>query len=145
MIRTSPKNVASTAFAALPPTSGATSNCAPATQAVTLLLSGLSPATTVYAASEARANKPSESIAPPPTGRASVSMSNCFEDDELLTRLCQPETAPHAMATNRMGQIGPIVLFHTPTNAGSANGTPAPLFTKGDGTAPTNRSRVAGY
>src|SRR6266571_6795330 len=142
MMRTSPKKVASTAFAAAPPTRGATSNCAPVTQAVVLLLRGLSPATTVYAAKDASARRPSESIAPPPTGSASVSMSSCFEDDELLTRLCHPEIAPHAMATNRMGQIGPIVLFQTPTNAGSANGTPAPLFTKGDAMAPTNRSRI---
>src|SRR6266540_3032646 len=145
MMRTSPKKVASTAFAAAPPTSGATSNCAPATHAVTLLLSGLSPATTVYAARDASASSPSESIAPPPTGSASVSMSSCFEDDELLTRLCHPEIAPHAMATNRMGQIGPIVLFHTQLNAGSANGTPLPLFTKGEASAPTSRRMIAAY
>src|SRR2546425_13258810 len=55
------------------------------------------------------ARRPSESIAPPPTGSASVSMSSCLEDEELLTRLCHPEIAPQAIATNRMGQIGPRI------------------------------------
>src|SRR6266516_3378551 len=145
MMSTSPKKVASTAFAAAPPTRGATSNCAPVTQAVVLLLRGLSPATTVYAAKDASARRPSVSIAPPPTGSASVSMSSCFEDDELLTRLCHPEIAPHAMATNRMGQIGPIVLFHTPLNAGSFKGTPVPPFTNGEASAPMSRRMIAAY
>src|SRR5213082_1885438 len=39
---------------------------------------------------EASASKPSESIAPPPTRSASVSISSCFDDEELLTRLCHP-------------------------------------------------------
>src|SRR6266704_6085496 len=109
------------------------------------VLRGLSPATTEYAARDASARRPSDSIAPPPTGSASVSMSSCFEEDELLTRLCHPETAPHAMATNRIGQIGPIVLFQTPTNAGSCNGTPAPPLTKGEASAPTSRRMIAAY
>src|SRR6266581_4638892 len=123
MMRTSPKNVASTAFAAVPPTSGATRNCAPVTQAVVLVLRGLSPATTEYAARDASAKRPSESIAPPPTGSASVSMSSCFDDDELLTRLCQPEIAPHAIATNRIGQIGPRIPW------GSNKNGPAGIWT----------------
>src|SRR2546430_15412442 len=61
----------------------------------------------MYAMSETSARRPSDSIAPPPTGSASVSMSSCFAEEELLTRLCQPEIAPHAIATNRIGQRGP--------------------------------------
>src|SRR5213594_4228984 len=34
-------------------------------------------------------------------------MSSCFAVDELPTSECHPEIAPHAMATNRMGQSGP--------------------------------------
>src|SRR5439155_2423274 len=80
-------------------------------------------ARTKYAISEASARRPSESIAPPPTGRASVSMSSCFADDELLTRLCQPEIAPQAIATNRIGQIGPRIPW------GSNKNGPAGIWT----------------
>src|SRR5437899_10998815 len=61
----------------------------------------------MHAMRDASANNPSESIAPAPTGSASVSTSSCFEDDELLTKPCHPEIAPQAIATKRIGQIGP--------------------------------------
>src|SRR6266581_8954024 len=145
MIRTSPKKVASTAFAAAPPTRGATSNCAPVTQAVVLLLRGLSPATTVYAAKDASARRPSESIAPPPTGSASVSMSSCFEDDELLTRLCHPEIAPHAIATNRIGQIGPRIPWGSTQNGPAGIWTEMGGVTNGVASAPMIIRMIAAY
>src|SRR2546426_8117087 len=78
----------------------------------------------MYAIRDARASIPSDSMAPPPTGSASVSMSSCFEDDELLTRLCHPEIAPHAIATKRIGQIGPRIPY------GSNKNGPAGIWTE---------------
>src|SRR5207247_9972268 len=109
MISTSPKNVVRTGAVRFP-RNGEVRTTAPATQAATFVRPAKNDGTrTMYAISEARARSPSENIAPPPTGSASVSMSSCFDDDELLTRLCHPEVAPHAMATNRMAQIGPRI------------------------------------
>src|SRR5437867_1151998 len=117
MTRTKPKKVVKSTFVALTPRTRETRRAAPTGQDAMLLCGGLrgSPATpktnalvrTMYAMRDANASNPSESIAPPPTGRASVSMSSCLAEDELLTRLCQPEIAPTAMAANKVGQIGP--------------------------------------
>ena len=49
----------------------------------------------------------SRNIAPPPTKSASVSFSSWRAVPEELTRLCQPEIAPQAMVTNRIGHSGP--------------------------------------
>ncbi len=68
------------------------------------------PGTTMKAAREAVPRRPSESIAPAPTGLASVSTSSCFDVAEVLTRLCQPDMAPQDMATKSMGHIGPAVV-----------------------------------
>src|SRR2546425_12960384 len=107
MMSTRPKNVVRIG-AVRPPRNGVVSVTAPATQAATFVRPTKKlGARTMYAISEASARRASESIAPPPTGRASVSMSSCFDDDELLTSLCQPEIAPHAIATNRLDQVGP--------------------------------------
>src|SRR2546428_10349674 len=123
MIRTNPKNVVRTAVVS-PPRNGVVSTTAPWTHAVTFVRPTKKlGASTMYAISDPRARRPSESIAPPPTGRASVSMSSCFDDDELLTRLCQPEIAPHAIATNRIGQIGPRIPW------GSNKNGPAGIWT----------------
>src|SRR6266571_503537 len=123
MMRTSPKNVVRTGAVRLP-RNGVVSVTAPATQAATFVRPTKKlGARTMYAISEASARSPSESIAPPPTGRASVSMSSCFDDDELLTRLCQPEIAPQAIATNRIGQIGPRIPW------GSNKNGPAGIWT----------------
>src|SRR2546422_4753400 len=116
MMRTSPKKVVRTGAVRLP-RNGVVSVTAPATQAATFVRPTKKlGARTMYAISEASARRPSESIAPPPTGSASVSMSSCFDDDELLTRLCQPEIAPHAIATNRIGQIGPRIPWGSNKN-----------------------------
>src|SRR5438445_11748773 len=116
MMSTRPKNVVRIG-AVRPPRNGVVSVTAPATQAATFVRPTKKlGARTMYAISEARARSPSESIAPPPTGRASVSMSSCFADDELLTRLCHSEIAPHAIATNRIGQIGPRFAWGTYQN-----------------------------
>ena len=119
MTRTKPKKVVNRTSVALTPRIRETSSAAPTGHEAMLPCAGFvgSPATpktnvlvrTMYAMRDANASSPSESIAPPPTGRASVSMSSCFAEDELLTRLCHPEIAPHAMATNKMGQIGPRI------------------------------------
>src|SRR5206468_8097493 len=123
MMRTSPKNVVRTGAVRLP-RNGVVSVTAPATHAATFVRPTKKlGARTMYAISEASARRPSESIAPPPTGRASVSMSSCFADDELLTRLCQPEIAPQAIATNRIGQIGPRIPW------GSNKNGPAGIWT----------------
>src|SRR2546422_2110408 len=83
MMSTRPKNVVRIG-AVRPPRNGVVSVTAPATQAATFVRPTKKlGARTMYAISEARARSPSESIAPPPTGRASVSMSSCFADDEL--------------------------------------------------------------
>src|SRR5574341_1935444 len=60
-------------------------------------------------------------IAPPPTGRTSVSFSSWRAVPEVLTRLGQPETAPQAIVTNRIGQIGPRCGWNAVTNHGIAN------------------------
>src|SRR6266508_748740 len=91
----------------------------------------------MYAISETRAKSPSESIAPPPTGNASVSMSSCFDEEELLTRLCQPEIAPHAIATKRMGHSGPVSAWNRMGPEGIVTG----MFVNGVARAP-NRSRI---
>src|SRR5437870_13583018 len=106
MMRTSPKNVVRTGAVRLP-RNGVVSVTAPATQAATFVRPTKKlGARTMYAISEASARRPSESIAPPPTGSASVSMSSCFDDDELHTRLGLPELAPHATAADRNGRVG---------------------------------------
>src|SRR5213594_2996704 len=133
MTRTKPKKVVKSTFVALTPMTRETRSAAPTGHDAMLVCGGLvgSPTTpktnallrTMYAMSDAKASIPSESIAPPPTGRASVSMSSCFADDELLTRLCQPEIAPQAIATNRIGQIGPRIPW------GSNKNGPAGIWT----------------
>src|SRR2546428_13110236 len=90
---------------------------------------------------ETNARSPSESIAPPPTGRASVSMSSCFDEDELLTRLCQPEIAPHAIATKRMGQRGPV----SACKRMGPGGIVTEIFVNGGARAPTRRRMIAAY
>ena len=45
-------------------------------------------------------------IAPPPTGKASVSYSSCRAVPIEPNNACQPEMAPHAIVTNSIGQIG---------------------------------------
>src|SRR5256712_12036247 len=117
MTRTKPKKVVRSTFVALTPMTRETRSAAPTGHDAMLVCGGLvgSPTTpktnallrTMYAMRDAKASIPSESIAPPPTGRASVSMSSCLAEDELLTRLCHTEIAPHENATNRMGQNGP--------------------------------------
>src|SRR5438876_264328 len=93
---------------AAPPRNGDVSFTAPFTQAVMLTRPVSSCGDrTVYAATDARARSPSVSIAPAPTECASISTSSCFDVVDELTRLCQPEIAPQAIATNRIGQIGP--------------------------------------
>src|SRR2546426_6956518 len=89
--------------------------------------------------SETSARSPSDSIAPPPTGSASVSISSCFADEELLTRLCQPEIAPHAIATNRIGQRGPRSELNQMGPAGIWTG----VFVKGVARAPLNSRMIA--
>src|SRR5437899_9075807 len=71
MIRTNPKNVVRTAVVS-PPRNGVVSTTAPATHAVTFVRPTKKlGASTMYAISDPRARRPSESIAPPPTGRRS--------------------------------------------------------------------------
>src|SRR2546426_10404474 len=91
--------------------------------------------------SETSARSPSDSIAPPPTGSASVSISSCFADEELLTRLCQPEIAPHAIATNRIGQRGPRSELNQMGPAGVWNG----MFGKGVARGPSKSGMVSPY
>src|SRR2546425_6371811 len=93
----------------------------------------------MYAMSETSARRPSDSIAPPPTGSASVSMSSCFAEEELLTRLCQPEIAPHAIATNRIGQRGPRSELNQMGPAGILTG----MVVKGGPRAPIKRKMIA--
>src|SRR5436309_14673974 len=119
MTRTRPKKVVKSTFVALATMTLETRSAAPTGQDAMLVCGGLvgSPPTpktnallrTMYAMSDAKASIPSESIAPPPTGRASVSMSSCFAEDELLTRLCQAEIAPQATETSGMGQVGQLM------------------------------------
>src|SRR2546426_7237393 len=155
-MRTRPKNVVSTMFAASTPRSLETRSAAPTGHDATLVWEGFAgspgiPKTnagvkTMYAMSEASANNPSESIAPPPTGSASVSTSRCFEDDELLTRLCHPEIAPQAIATKRIGQIGPRIpwgsLRYGPMSSWIPTGGLAPIV-KGVASAPTRMRTIA--
>src|SRR3989442_13617320 len=100
----------------------------------------------MYAIRDARASIPSDSVAPPPAGSASVSTSSCFEDDELLTRLCHPEIAPQAIATKRMGQIGPRIpwgsLRYGPMSSWIPTGGLAPIV-KGVASAPTRMRTIA--
>ena len=49
----------------------------------------------------------SRNMEPPPTYRASVSFSSWRAVPDEETRLCQPEMAPQAMVTNRIGHNGP--------------------------------------
>src|SRR5881396_499954 len=94
MMRTRPKNVVRTGPVRLP-RKGVVSLTDPRTQAPTFVRPAKSDGrSTMYAISEASARSPSESMAPPPTGSASVSTSSCLEEEELLTRLCHPEIAP---------------------------------------------------
>src|SRR5207237_10548131 len=90
---------------------------------------------------EASASNPSDSIAPPPTGSASVSISSCFDDEELLTRLCHPEIAPHAIATNKMGQMGPRIPCGSLRNGPA--GSLIVTFVKGVASAPTMIKMIA--
>jgi len=53
----------------------------------------------------------SANMLPAHTGRASVSLCNCLAVPEVDTSECQPDTAPQASVTNRMGQIGPISMM----------------------------------
>src|SRR5437667_11493010 len=115
MTRTKPKKVVKSTFVALTPRTRETRRAAPTGQDAMLLCGGLrgSPATpktnalgrTMYAMRDASASNPSESIDPPPTGTASVSMASCFAEDELVRRLCHPEIAQQAMVKNRMGHV----------------------------------------
>src|SRR5437899_94731 len=67
MIRTNPKNVVRTAVVS-PPRNGVVSTTAPWTHAVTFVRPTKKlGASTMYAISDPRARRPSESIAPPPT------------------------------------------------------------------------------
>ncbi len=50
------------------------------------------------------ATSPSRSMAPYPTGRASLSWQSCFEVVPLPTREWKPEIAPHATITKSIGQ-----------------------------------------
>src|SRR2546428_12071765 len=141
MMSTSPKNVVSTAVVSAP-REGVVSTTDPATHAVTFVRPTKKlGARTMYAINDPRAKSPSDSIAPPPTGNASVSISSCFDEDELLTRLCHPEIAPHAIATKRMGQIGPRIP------CGSYKNGPAGIWTlmlvKGVARAPTIIKMIA--
>src|SRR5256885_9663517 len=95
----------------------------------------------MYAINETRASSPSENMAPPPTGSASVSISSCFADEELLTRLCQPEIAPHAIATNRIGQRGP----RSELNQMGPAGILTRMFVKGVARAPIKSRMIAAY
>jgi len=52
----------------------------------------------------------STNITPPPTGRASLSFSNCLAVPELDTKLCHPDMAQQATVTNMIGQMGPIFM-----------------------------------
>src|SRR2546428_8678890 len=143
MIRTNPKNVVRTAVVS-PPRNGVVSTTAPWTHAVTFVRPTKKlGASTMYAIRDPRAGRPSESIAPPPTGRASVSMSSCFDDDELLTRLCQPEIAPHAIATNRIGQMGPRMPWGS--NRNGPAGIWTLMFVNGVASAPTRIKMIAAY
>ena len=54
----------------------------------------------------------SMNMAPPPTGSASVSFSNCRAVPEVDTRLCQPEMAPQAMVTMSIGHSGPEAVVN---------------------------------
>ena len=95
----------------------------------------------MYAIRDASASMPSDSMAPPPTGSASVSMSSCFDDDELLTRLCQPEIAPQAIATKRMGQSGPSKPWGSDRNGPAGSWTVTPV--NGVASAPTRIKMTA--
>src|SRR5207253_6664944 len=126
------------------PRKGVVSLTDPRTQAPTFVRPVKSDGrSTMYAISEASARSPSESMAPPPTGSASVSTSSCLEEDELLTRLCHPEIAPHAMATNRMGQIGPRIPWGS--NKNGPDGMDTGMFAKGVASAPTRSRMIAAY
>ena len=82
-----------------------------------------------------RANKASiisTNMTPAPTGRASSSFSSWRAVPELLTMLCQPEIAPHAIVTNIIGQMGPIAIEKVVT-AGSVKlgwSTKTPIIPK---------------
>src|SRR5437667_10838200 len=114
MTRTKPKKVVKSTFVALTPRTRETRRAAPTGQDAMLLCGGLrgSPATpktnalvrTMYAMRDANASNPSESIAPPPTGRASASMSSCSAEDELLTKICHQEIGPQARPSDSAGQ-----------------------------------------
>src|SRR5439155_24993255 len=83
------------------------------------------PTAIATAVSDNRPRVFSENIAPPPTGRASVSYSSWRAVPTEPKRACQPEIAPQAIVTKSIGQSGcsapPGIVGDTPLNASSLN------------------------
>ena len=64
------------------------------------------------------ARRLSRTMAPYPTFSISFSFEIVLEDVPDDTRLWNPDTAPHATVTNRIGKSVPRLSFWNPVNAG---------------------------
>src|SRR3989304_1808944 len=85
---------------------------------------------------ERKASVFSENIAPPPTGSASVSYSNCRAVPTDPNSACQPEIAPQAMVTNSIGHSGCQA-------APAVNVNPRPVLTASSWNAPIGKTLPA--